>query len=221
MAAHSRRDDGVLRFLGQVLSWSLLAVVLALGVVTIVVPKIAGAMPLTVLTSSMKPGLPPGTLLVVKPVATGDIRVGDVITYQIHSGVPGVISHRVTGITLGPDGTRTFVLKGDNNSAADAEPVIGAQVQGRLWYSIPYLGYANTLASGADREWIVRGGGVLLLGYALTLIARGLLARRRNGKREEIRASEPHTAADARISSRLETVQKSGPISGSRPPASR
>ncbi|SMG09150.1 signal peptidase I [Agreia pratensis] len=179
MAAHARSDDSVWRFLGTVLSWSLLAVILALGVVVIAVPKLAGAMPLTVLTSSMKPGLPPGTLLVVKPVATEDIKIGDVITYQIHSGVPGVISHRVTGITLGPDGTRSFVLKGDNNSAADAEPVIGPQVQGRLWYSVPFLGYANTLATGTDREWIVRGGGVLLLGYALALIGKDILSRRR------------------------------------------
>lgn len=183
MAAHARNDDSVWRFLANVLSWSLLAVILAIGVVTVVVPKMAGAMPLTVLTSSMKPGLPPGTLLVVKPVATDDIEVGDVITYQIRSGVPGVISHRVTGITLGPDGGRSFVLKGDNNTAADAAPVIGAQVQGRLWYSVPYLGYVNTLVTGTDREWIVRGGGVLLLGYALILIVRGLLPQRRESAR--------------------------------------
>jgi signal peptidase len=183
MAAHARTDDTVWLFLANVLSWSLLAVILAVGVVTVVVPKMAGAMPLTVLTSSMEPGLPPGTLLVVKPVAIDDIKVGDVITYQIHSGVPGVISHRVTGITLGPDAARSFVLKGDNNTTADAAPVIGAQVQGRLWYSVPYLGYVNTLVTGTDREWIVRGCGVLLLGYALILIVRGLLPQRRESPR--------------------------------------
>ncbi|CAD5994929.1 signal peptidase I [Agreia sp. COWG] len=180
MPAHARKNESVWHFLGQILSWTLLAAVLALGAVTVIVPKIAGAMPLTVLTSSMKPGLPPGTLLVVRPVAPQDIRVGDVITYQIRSGVPGVISHRVTGISLGADGSRTFVLKGDNNSAADAEPVIAAQIQGRLWYSLPLLGYANTAATGDAREWIVRGAGVLLLGYAVTVVVRGVLSRRRN-----------------------------------------
>lgn len=39
-----------------------------------------------------------------------DIRVGDVVTYQIESGQPVVISHRVVGITSSSDGSRTWLL---------------------------------------------------------------------------------------------------------------
>ncbi len=42
-------------------------VVLVLGVV-VVVPKVGGATAYTVLTGSMRPTMPPGTLVVVKPV---------------------------------------------------------------------------------------------------------------------------------------------------------
>lgn len=54
--------------------------------------------------------LPPGTLLVVLPTPVADIRVGDVVTYQIESGQPSVVSHRVVGTTSSSDGSRTWLL---------------------------------------------------------------------------------------------------------------
>ena len=184
MGAHAPAERSLWHYLSRAVSLALLLLVLALGAVVVAIPRLAGAIPLTVLTSSMEPRLPPGTLVVVRPVAIDDIRVGDVVTYQIHSGVPGVISHRVIAISLAADGGRTFVLKGDNNSVADATPVIPAQVQGRLWYSVPYVGFVNTAVSGDVRAWAVPAGGVLLLVYAAITIVRGLVDARRKPIRE-------------------------------------
>ncbi len=78
-------------------------------------PRLGGATPYTVLTSSMEPEYPPGTLVVVRPVPIEEIGIGDVITYQLESGEPTVVTHRVVGLstTLGassrwsPRATRT------------------------------------------------------------------------------------------------------------------
>ncbi|ASR04176.1 signal peptidase I [Gordonia rubripertincta] len=134
---------GVLHHLWQAVSWLLLIGALAILCATILIPKIAGAAPYTVLTGSMKPDYPPGTLIVVKPRPAGQIGVGDVITYQIRSGSPEVVTHRVIEVMRTPAGEQRFVTQGDANNVADAEPVRPVQVRGTLWYSVPYIGWVN------------------------------------------------------------------------------
>jgi len=178
------RPRGLRHALGLGLSAGLLAVVLGLAVVLIVVPKVAGATPLTVLTGSMEPRLPPGTLIVVKPTPVDEIRIGDVVTYQIESGRPEVVSHRVTEIVSSSDGGTAFVTKGDANSEPDAALVLPEQVRGTLWYSVPWLGFVNQVVNGDARSWIVPLLAVALLGYAGYALATGMLeAHRRRTRR--------------------------------------
>lgn len=165
------------------LSCALLTTVLMLGAILIVIPKAAGATPLTVLTSSMEPSLPPGTLIFVKAVELDQIAIGDVVTYQIASGNPDAITHRVVGITSTASGERSLVLQGDNNGAADAEPVIGEQVQGRLWYSVPYAGFINASLGGETRSWLVPTVAAVLLSYATVMVATGLTGTPKRGRR--------------------------------------
>ena len=175
--------------------------VVAVGLLAVVVPRLVGGVPLTILTGSMEPGLPPGTLVVVRPVDPADIRVGDVVTYQIRPGVPGVISHRVVGITVGAAG-RTFTLKGDANSEPDRAAVVEGQVMGEVWYSVPWLGWLNTGVSAGARAWLVPAVGVALLAYAAFVTGRGVVRRRRTERQSapwpgRARASPPPaTAAD-------------------------
>ena len=152
--ADEEKSHGVLHYLGMGISGGLFALVVLIGALVIVIPNLAGAMPLTVLTSSMEPRLPPGTLIVVKPIETEQIVVGDVITYQIKSGEPGVITHRVAGITNSSDGSRTFTLKGDNNDVADELQVLPVQVQGKLWYSVPWIGYLSNFVNGSEKQTV-------------------------------------------------------------------
>nr|WP_197981712.1 signal peptidase I [Frigoribacterium sp. CFBP 13712] len=173
----------MLHSIGVGLSAGLLLVVVALAVLLVIVPKATGSTPLTVLTSSMEPSLPPGTLLVVRPTSTEDVRVGDVMTYQIESGRPEVISHRVIEIVSASDGTTSFVTKGDNNSAADEKAVLPVQVRGTLWYSVPWLGFVNQAVNGQARAWIVPLLAVALFGYAGYMITSGLVAHRAERRR--------------------------------------
>jgi signal peptidase len=184
----SPKKRGVGHYIGLGLSGALLLIVIALALVLIVVPKMAGATPLTVLTQSMEPGYPPGTLIFVRPVKADDIRIGDVITYQIQSGEPAVISHRVIAINSGADGSETFVLRGDNNTTADPAAVIPAQVKGRLWYAVPFVGWANSVVNGANRSWIVDAIAGLFLAYAGYMIASGIYAATKKRAKKQQRS---------------------------------
>lgn len=170
--AARHRTKGFWHYLGLGLSIGLLLVVVAVAVAAIALPKATGSVPLTILTSSMKPGLPPGTLIIVQPVDTDDLRIGDVATYQIRSGEPDVITHRITSISTTSTGDRSFTFKGDNNSSADPEPIKAGQIQGKVWYSLPLLGHVNSVV-GTNRNWIVPVLAALLLGYALYALATG------------------------------------------------
>lgn len=177
------KEHGLWHYLGLGVGGGLLALVVALAMAVIVVPAVVGATPLTVLTSSMEPTLPPGTLVVIKPATVDEIKVGDVLTYQIRSGDPAVVSHRVVSRTVSTNGTTTFMTKGDNNDVADANPVTPSQIKGTVWYSIPWLGYLNSAISGESRAWLIpliAGALFLYAGYMAASGIAGAIKRRRS-----------------------------------------
>ena len=88
------------------------------------------------------------------------------LTYQIHSGDPAVVSHRVISRSVSTDGSTTFVTKGDNNAVPDANPVTTAQIRGTVWYSVPLLGYVNNTVNGPDAAWVGPSVAVALFVYA-------------------------------------------------------
>jgi signal peptidase I len=184
--SEAAKEHGLLYYVGLGASGALLIAVIALAFILVIVPKASGATPLTVLTQSMEPLYPPGTLLFVRPVKQADIKIGDVITYQIQSGKPAVISHRVIAINNPADGTRTFVLKGDNNSDPDPAAVIPAQIKGRLWYSVPLLGWVSNLVNGPSRSWMVDLVAVALFAYAAYMIIGGVVAASRSRKKKAL-----------------------------------
>ncbi len=161
MAAHRRSRATAGAAVLLVLGWMGILGATAALTAGVLIPRLAGATPYAVLTSSMEPTLPPGTLVVARPVAAEAVGVGDVITYQLVSGRPLTATHRVTGIEQRLDGERRFVTKGDANAAADPEPVRPVQVRGELWYAVPYLGHLHRWLSGSQRttlSLVVAGG---------------------------------------------------------------
>ena len=188
-------EKSLLHYLGLAVSGAILLLVIALALLLIVVPKVTGSTPLTVLTSSMEPTLPPGTLIIVRPVTPDEIRIGDVVTYQIRSGEPGVITHRVTAISSSSAGGRTFTFTGDNNSVADADQVLPVQIQGRLWYSVPWVGWVNNAVNGQSRAWVVPIVAVLLLAYAGYMFASGAVSVLRTRRRRAAAVPTPEPAA--------------------------
>ena len=119
----------------------------------------------------MVPTYPPGSLVVVRPVDPESIQTGDAITYQLESGKPAVVTHRV--LSQGFDGNGEVVLRtqGDANEDPDPKLVKVAQVKGVVWYSVPYLGHVNNLLTGNQRQLAVYFAAAGLLGYALLSFA--------------------------------------------------
>ncbi|UCR88402.1 signal peptidase I [Mycetocola spongiae] len=180
----------------RVVSWCVISVAVLLILAFVVVPRVTGSVPYTVLTGSMEPLMPPGTTVVVKPIPFDQIRVGDVITYQLSSGEPEVVTHRVVGVDITPDGPR-LRTQGDANPAEDPTPVREEQVRGKAWYWAPLIGYFSSGVTSDTRTWIARGLGVALLGYAavtVVLAVRGRAKTRAEERDSAATAAEPSLA---------------------------
>ncbi|WP_162616447.1 signal peptidase I [Xylanimonas allomyrinae] len=157
-----------------------LLTVLLLGLTVLValvsgIPRVLGAVPLTVLSGSMEPALAPGDLVVVRPTPADRLQIGDVVTFQPVSADPTLVTHRVTGLTLGRDGVHGLTTQGDANSAPD-EPIVADQVMGKVLYSVPWVGRL-TGAEWAPHATTVAG--IALLGYGL----RTVVLAHRSGRR--------------------------------------
>ena len=177
-AAHVK-ERGLLQYVGLAISGAILVIAVAVAVLVIALPAIVGGSALTVLTNSMAPKYPPGTLIIIKPTSISEIKVGDVLTYQITSGSPAVISHRVVTRSVSLEGETTFITKGDNNKVADAKPVQEVQVKGTLWYAIPYLGFVNNAVNGETRPLVTPIIAGLLFAYAVYTVISSSAGRRK------------------------------------------
>lgn len=94
-----------------------------------------------VLTGSMEPAYPTGSLIYVGRTDASDLRVNDVITFSISPNV--IVTHRIVEIV--PDETNPSILryrtKGDANNDVDAGLVSASNIIGKAKFCIPQLGY--------------------------------------------------------------------------------
>ena len=160
---------------------SMAAMLIALfaALVLIVVPVATGSHTYTVLTNSMAPNFPPGTFLVVKPEPFEELKYGDVITFQLYSGRPEDETHRIVGFGATQDGEKTLITKGDNNGAADAEPVREIQVKGKLFYAVPQAGFVANALGNADRGLWTTLAAIGLIGYGTILVFKSVRRSRK------------------------------------------
>ncbi|MBO9521285.1 MAG: signal peptidase I [Nocardioidaceae bacterium] len=163
----------------RALAWAAAGLVVLVLALTVVLPRIGGGSTYTILTGSMRPSLPPGTVVVVRPTPAEKIRTGDVITFQLRSGDPTVATHRVRSVGVSAGGELRFVTQGDANDAPDVAVVRPVQIKGVVWYSVPWAGYPS-LKLGADVRQVAVMSAVGLLGaYAVTMVASDVRDRRR------------------------------------------
>lgn len=111
-------------------------------------PNFFGYSVFRVLTGSMEPSLPVGSMVIVKRVEPSEVRVGDVITFfssdpALHGGIN---THRVVDIDdSGMD--VLFMTKGDANMVSDEYGALGANLIGVVIYDSELLGSVVRLAS--------------------------------------------------------------------------
>lgn len=113
--------------------------VLALPFVALAVAAwVAGWQLRPLLTESMEPAYPAGSLLIVTPVRPADVLPGDAVMFE-DPGRPGrLVAHRV--VDRSDEGIPTFRTRGDANLADDPHPVPASAVRGVVRWSIPGLG---------------------------------------------------------------------------------
>lgn len=183
------------KFIGQVVTWMVLLAMAAVLTAAVLVPRVAGATPYTVATGSMRPGLAPGALVVVRPTAVDEIGIGDVITYQLDSGQPTVVTHRVVAVGVNGEGERVLQTQGDANPSPDPDWVRPVQVRGTVWYAVPHLGRLNNLLTTNQRQTAVYATAALLLGYALVLWIGAARDRVRHDDKDGEDSDAQHTTA--------------------------
>lgn len=121
---------------------STLAVILALALVLLLVaPRVFGVHVFTVLSGSMEPAYPVGSMIYVKSVDPFQLKEGDVISFLMDENT--IATHRITGIV--PDEEDESVIrfrtKGDANDAEDGSLVHCRNVVGTPIFTIPKLGF--------------------------------------------------------------------------------
>ena len=121
-----------------------------------------------VLTWSMEPDIPQGSLIIVKRIDPNAIQIGDDITYMKDAAAS--VTHRVIGIVenYGGSGARGFETQGINNETPDFEIVPAGNVAGVVKSSIP--------GAGSWLDWL-RGHLMIAGGFALGILLLAILLR--------------------------------------------
>lgn len=162
----------------QVMKWtnriatSLLFVLLISVALMVTITKVSGGEPKffgyqlkTVLSGSMEPGIQTGSIIAVEP--GGDMTrftENDVITYR--NDEQTLVTHRIVEVIQSGEHTM-YVTKGDNNNAADLNPVLSENVVAEYsGFTIPYVGYIVNVAQSKNGAFLLIIPGLLLLMYA-------------------------------------------------------
>ncbi|WP_127131095.1 signal peptidase I [Georgenia sp. SYP-B2076] len=171
-----------LRRVGRGILWLLLAGIIALAAVMVLIPRLMGWVPLTILTGSMEPTIPTGSQVVVETIEGDDdaalLAIGDVITFMPRPDDPTLVTHRIVGRTQSSDGAVSFTTQGDANNAADPWTLTATQIRGVVEYHVPYAGYLANALSGHQKSTGVTVAAVALFAYGAVQLVGALRARR-------------------------------------------
>jgi signal peptidase len=140
-----RRADRPIRWVAHAF-----ATFVALAVTTTIVAlsfgllavRFVGLSAYVVMGGSLEPLAPIGSLVLVAPVNSDSVRIGDLVTVTLPDRI---LTHRVVAIDRA-DGGDVFTLGGDATASPEPVKVQPAPVVGKPWVAIPTLGYAVTYA---------------------------------------------------------------------------
>ncbi len=119
------------------------AVIITVLLIVSVFPVAGNYEVLIVQSGSMEPTINTGGIVVVKPAP--QYTVGDVITFGPVSKGKAPTTHRIIDIRL-QNGSPVYVTKGDANEDEDQQEVLARHVIGKVFFDIPFLGYALAAA---------------------------------------------------------------------------
>lgn len=115
---------------------NIIILILILIATAMFVPKIFGYENFAIISGSMEPNMPVGSIVYTKTDSFENIEVGDVISFYMNDNT--IVTHRIVEIDVAK---KEFVTKGDANNAVDASSVEYNKVIGVVKFCIPFLGY--------------------------------------------------------------------------------
>lgn len=146
------------------LTTGLVAAAFAIAFLVAVGPRMLPYKLGTVVTGSMEPTIPTGSLLVLDVVDGSSLQTGDIITFQPPDD-PTTITHRIVDVEETADG-RLFVTKGDANASPDAWRIPAVQFGTKYRFHLPYVGY---LVLVLHRPMALMQAGALLIWLVVTI----------------------------------------------------
>lgn len=114
---------------------ALMIVIIIIINMIIFVPSFFGYQVFDVISGSMEPAIKVNSLIYVQETKPQDLVVGDIITYTSNKGI---ITHR---IVINDINAQEIITKGDNNIQVDLQPIAYRNIIGKVFFTIPYLGY--------------------------------------------------------------------------------
>ena len=150
---------------------TLVLVLLIAACVPLTVPRMLGYELYTVVSGSMEPAIPTGSLVYVEHIDPADVREGDVIAFYDAMDAASVITHRVvTNSTV----MGKFITKGDANAENDMRPIPYSYLIGRVRMSVQKLGaLAQIFTSNAGKLAAASALGLCVVLHVLAALLRG------------------------------------------------
>jgi len=116
--------------------------------------RLFGVQVYTVLSGSMEPSYPVGSVIYVKDADPDTLWVGDVVTFESDADL--IVTHRIVSAEAAADDPNTvyFRTKGDANTDADAELLTQDRILGKPFFVIPKIGFVADFMHSASGRWI-------------------------------------------------------------------
>ena len=149
-----------------------LLIALVLGCLPLTVPRVFGLHIYTVVSGSMEPAIPTGSLVYIGEVEPAEVAEGEVIAFYGARDSASIITHRVVENRVV---TGEFVTRGDANQTKDMNPVPYENVIGKVVRSVPGAGVMAEMFT--SREGKILAGGVIAAAVLLQIVA-ALVERR-------------------------------------------
>lgn len=150
---------------------TILLIILILACIPLTIPKIFGFHIYTVISGSMEPAIPTGSLVYVHYEDPGTIQKKDVIAFYSQSADGSIITHRVVSNS---EAMGQFITKGDANKENDMNPVSYTNYIGKVTLSVPVLGGLAQAATGTSGKIAA----ISIIGLAVILELIGILCER-------------------------------------------
>ena len=151
---------------------TVLLTVLILACIPLTLPKAFGFQIYTVISGSMEPAIPTGSLVYVRYEEPDTIVKDDVIAFYSNNADGSIITHRV--VSNSP-AMGQFITKGDANEEKDMNPIPYNNYIGKVKLSVPVVGGIAQAATGAAGK--IAAASLIGLAVILEIVA-AMLDRR-------------------------------------------